>query len=56
MAWAAGNDNEVTAKELAASGCTAGVARFFTRVFFSTGRAGVGGSSVGICSVTAAGF
>src|SRR3989442_2852250 len=50
MAWAAGNDNEVTAKELAASGCTAGVARFFTRDFFSTGRAGVGGFSVGNCS------
>jgi hypothetical protein len=54
--WAAGNDNEVTAGELAASGCAAGVARFFTRGFFSTGMAGVAGSSAGICSVTATGF
>ena len=56
MAWAAGNDNEVTAGELAASGCAAGVARFFTRGFFSTGMAGVAGSSAGTCSVTATGF
>src|SRR5438094_3716284 len=34
IASAAGNDNEVTAGELAASGCAAGVARFFTRGFF----------------------
>jgi len=58
MAWAAGNDNEVTAGELAASGCAAGVARFFTRGFFSTGMGGVTGSAGGgvVCSFAGAGF
>src|SRR5207247_7484582 len=46
IASAAGNDNEVTAGELAASGCAAGVARFFTRVFYSLGLCGVTGCSV----------
>ena len=58
MAWAAGNDSEVTAKELAAAGCMAEVARFLERVFFSTGIADVTGSSGGsvVCSFAGAGF
>ncbi len=57
MAWAAGNDNEVTAGELAASGCAAGVLRFLTRGFFSSGAAGVTGSSGGgVCLVIDARF
>jgi len=57
MAWAAGNDNEVTTGELDASARATEVARFFTRVIFSTGAAGVTGSpGGGVCSVTDAGF
>src|SRR5438105_14471201 len=44
MDWAAGNETEVTAQELAASGSAPGVARRFTRGSFSTGLAGVRGS------------
>ena len=43
IAWAAGNDNGVGVEELAASDCTAGAVRFFARVFFCTGIAGVTG-------------
>jgi len=58
IAWAAGNDNGVGVEELAASDCTAGAVRFFARVFFCTGIAGVTGSSGGcvVCPVAGAGF
>ena len=53
MAWAAGNDNEVTTMELDASARAAEVGRFFPRAFFSSGAAGVAGSTEGgVCSVT----
>src|SRR5205809_7686128 len=57
MVWAAGNDNEVTTGELGASARAAEVGGFFPRAFFSSGAAGVTGSSGGgVCSVTYARF
>ncbi len=53
MAWAAGNDNEVTAGELAASGCAAGVAATISRLgstFFFFGLGVVTVSPVSACS------
>src|SRR5207245_9864857 len=52
MAWAAGNDNEVTTMELGASARAAEVGRFFPPAFFSSDAAGVTASSgVAVCSV-----
>jgi hypothetical protein len=57
MAWAVGNDNEVTTMELDASARAAEVGRFFPRVFFSTGVDGVAGSTEGgVWSFAGAGF